>query len=168
MEKSHPTLLYTDNGYGCEDVTGMGFVGLMDLYENNFIRFRKLVNRLPSDGTGASFPGQPGDSAVSRVPGYQDLHMEILEHGRFTSTVCLTYRFIEGGGLHTEPNLVFRVYHDARMVEMLSGNLHHGRQHHDHLPRESAMIKWKLNRFLFKWLGFCLHAGHAFDGFHRP
>jgi len=163
MNRSVGTLLYTHDGYGCEDVTGKGFVSLMDLYENNYIRFRKLVNELGVNQTGESSLGSSGSSIVSRVDGYQDLHMDILEHGRFTSTVCLTYRFLEGDSLASEPNLVFRIYHDARMVEVLSGNLQHGRQHHDHLPRESARMKWRLNRFLYKWLGFCLHVGHRFD-----
>jgi uncharacterized protein YqiB (DUF1249 family) len=165
MNESCRTLLYTHNGYGCEDVAEKGFVSLMDLYENNFIRFRKLVNALGVSEYGETQLGDIGSSAVSKVGGYQDLHMEVLEHGRFTSTVCLTYRFIEDDRYSAEPNLVFRIYHDAKLVEVLSGHLKHGRQHHDHLPRESAKMKWRLNRLLYKWLGFCLHVGH---GFSRP
>jgi uncharacterized protein YqiB (DUF1249 family) len=153
MNKSCGTLLYSQNGYGCEDVALGGYVSLMDLYENNYIRFRKLVARL----------GELGASAVSKVDGCHDLHLEVLERSRYTTTVCLTYRFIEGSLLHVEPNLVCRVYHDACLVEVLAGNLKHGRQHLDHLGAGSLKMKWRLNRFLYKWLGFCLHLGHAFD-----
>ncbi len=152
MNKSCGTLLYTDNGYGCEDVAARGFVSLMDLYELNFIRFRKLAPQL----------GELGSTAVSHVDGCLDLYLQVLERSRYTSTVCLTYRFVEGDSLSSEPNLVLRIYHDAEMVEVLAGHLKHGRQHHDNLPAESAREKWKLNRFLYKWLGFCLHLGHGF------
>ncbi len=152
MNKSCGTLLYTDNGYGCEDVAVGGFVSLMDLYELNYIRLRKLVGKL----------GEPGSSARSQVEGCLDLHLEVLERSRFTSTVCLTYRFNDAGRFSAEPNLVLRIYHDAALVEVLAGHLKHGRQRHDHLPGESAREKWRLNRFLYKWLGFCLHIGHRF------
>ncbi len=152
MNKSCGTLLYTDNGYGCEDVAIGGFVSLMDLYELNYIRLRKLIGE----------PGGLGSSARSHVEGCLDLHLQVLERSRFTSTVCLTYRFTERGGFSAEPNLVLRIYHDAGLVEVLAGHLKHGRQRHDHLPRESAREKWRLNRFLYKWLGFCLHLGHRF------
>ncbi len=146
-------MLFTDNGYGCEDVTTRGFVSLMDLYEHNHMRFRKLAGQL----------GELGSSSVSRVDGCLDLHMEVLERSQFTSTVCLTYRFTDRGEFASEPNLVCRIYHDAEMVEVLAGHLQHGRQRHDNLPRESARSKWKMNRFLYKWLGFCLHVGHQFS-----
>jgi uncharacterized protein YqiB (DUF1249 family) len=74
----------------------------------------------------------------------------------------MTYHFTEGGRLHSEPDLKLRVYHDARLVEVLSGHLKHGRQKLEHLPADAKLEKWKLNRFLFKWLGFCLHQGHQF------
>ena len=60
-------------------------------------------------------------------------------------------------------DLRIRVYHDARMVEVLSGHLKHGRQRYDHLPADAKIEKWKLNRFLYKWLGFCLYQGHQFQ-----
>lgn len=150
MDKSCGTLLYSDNGYGCEEVAAKGFVSLMDLHENNYIRFRKLVGSL----------GELGSSKVSRVEGCLDLHMDVLERGEYTSTVCLTYRFTESGSFAAEPNLVLRIYHDAGLVEVIAGHLQHGRQQHDNLPAESALMKWKLNRFLYKWLGFCLYLGH--------
>lgn len=152
MNKSCGTLLYSDNGYGCEDVAARGFVSLMDLYELNYIRFRKLAGTV----------GELGCTRVSQVAGCLDLHLQVLERSRFTSTVLLTYRFVEHGSLSSEPNLVLRIYHDASLVEVLAGHLRHGRQRHDNLPAESARVKWKLNRFLYKWLGFCLHLGHRF------
>ncbi len=61
-----------------------------------------------------------------------------------------------------EPALTIRVYHDANQVEVLTGHLQHGQQRFDHIPEKAIKIKWKLNRFLYKWLGYCLHLGHHF------
>jgi len=139
-------------GYGCEDVDPRGFVSLMDLYENNFMRLRRLipdVSKLP-------------DTAVSRLPGCLSLHMQILERTKFTTTLCLTYYFEEGESRVAEPDLTIRVYHDANQLEVLTGHLKHGRQQYDHIPEKAIKIKWKLNRFLYKWLGYCLYLGHSF------
>ena len=138
--------------YGCEDVEPRGFVSLMDLYENNFLRFRKLVPDLDA----------LAEHAYSRINGCMGLHITVLDRSRFTTTLRMTYHFTEGSRLYAEPDLKLRVYHDARLVEVLSGHLKHGRQKLEHLPADAKLEKWKLNRFLFKWLGFCLHQGHQF------
>lgn len=139
--------------YGCEDVEPRGFVSLMDLYENNFLRLRKLVPDLHA----------LEESAYSRINGCMGLHLSVLDRSRYTTTLRMTYHFTEGSRLYAEPDLRIRVYHDARLVEVLSGHLKHGRQRFEHLPADAKKEKWKLNRFLFKWLGFCLHQGHHFQ-----
>jgi len=140
-------------GYGCEDVDPRGFVSLMDLYENNFIRLRKLMPDLHS------LPVK----AVSRLPGCLSLHMTILERSKYTTTLSLTYYFDESEQTFAEPALIIRVYHDASIVEVLTGHLKHGRQRYDHIPTRATKIKWKLNRFLYKWLGYSLYLGHSFS-----
>jgi uncharacterized protein YqiB (DUF1249 family) len=126
----------------------------MDLYENNFLRMKKLVPDLDS----------LEQHAYSRIEGCMGLHISVLERSRFTTTLRMTYHFTEDGCLHAEPDLRLRVYHDAGLVEVISGHLKHGRQKLDHLPADAKLEKWKLNRFLYKWLGFCLHQGHHFRG----
>jgi len=140
-------------GYGCEDVTPGGFVSLMDLYENNYLRLRRLIPRLEA---------MP-DRAVSCREGCLSLHMEIIERSKFTTTLRLTYLFEEGGKKLAEPDLTIRIYHDANQVEVLTGHLRHGRLRYDHIPEMAIPVKWKFNRFLYKWLGYCLYLGHVFD-----
>jgi len=147
-----PSTNFAVAGYGCEDVDPRGFVSLMDLYENNFIRLRKLMPDL------AALPV----NAVSRLPGCLSLHLTILERSKFTTTLSLTYYFEEAGESFAEPALTLRVYHDASIVEVLTGHLKHGRQKYDHVPAKAKIIKWKLNRFLYKWLGYSLYLGHSF------
>ncbi len=142
----------TVDGYGCEDVDPRGFVSLMDLYENNYIRLRRLIPDL------LELP----EASVSRLAGCLSLHLTILERTKFTTTLSLTYYFTEADHVVSEPDLTIRVYHDAHQVEVLTGHLKHGRLRYDHIPATAKIIKWKLNRFLYKWLGYCLYLGHSF------
>lgn len=139
-------------GYGCEDVERRGFVSLMDLYENNYLRLRRLVPDLKK------IP----ENSISRLPGCLSLHMTVLERTKFTSTIYLTYYFEETTKSVAEPALTIRLYHDAHQVEVLTGHLLHGRQQYHHIAEKTKKTKWKLNRFLYKWLGYCLYLGHHF------
>ena len=140
------------SGYGCEDVDPRGFVSLMDLYENNYMRLHRLIPDV------SALP----DNSISHLPGCLSLHMTVLERTRFTTTLYLTYYFEENTRSVAEPALTLRLYHDAHQVEVLTGHLQHGRKRYDHIPEKAIQIKWKLNRFLYKWLGYCLYLGHQF------
>ncbi len=145
--------MYCKEHYGCEDVEPRGFVSLMDLYENNYLRFKKLVPDVQA----------LQQHAYSSIKGCMGLHLSVIERSRYTTTLRMTYHFTEGSKLHAEPDLKIRVYHDAGLVEVMAGHLKHGRHKLDHLPADAKLYKWRLNRFLYKWLGFCLHQGHKFS-----
>lgn len=147
------SLIVASDGYGCSEVLPRGYGSLMDLYENNYLRFKRLVSDLEAIT----------ESAVSVVPGCMDLHLEIIERSKFTTTVRMTYHFAENKRLIAEPDLKIRIYHDACLVEVLAGHLKHGRQRLDHIPATALKFKWRLNRFLYKWLGYCLYLGHEFS-----
>jgi uncharacterized protein len=130
------------------------FAALMDLYEVNYIRLRRLCPDL-ADAQG---------ERVSRAPGAMDLHMTVVEQTPYTTTVRLTYLFGDPDRHRPSPDVLVRMYHDARQVEVL--------QRHcrpldadisvEDVPRWRALeCKWGLNRFLYKWLGYCLRQGHA-------
>lgn len=137
----------------CHDVYRESFAALMDLYENNYIRLKKLIpDILQAEG-----------SYVSSVAGCMDLYMTINQQSKFTSVLSLSYSFRRDLGEVREPDLLIRVYHDVAMAEVLSGQLHHGQLILKNLPETAIQERWHLNRFLYKWLGFCLHIGHHFD-----
>lgn len=148
-------------GYGCEDVAPRGFVSLMDLYEQNYIRLRRLIPEL------ADLP----DNAISHLAGHLSLHLTVLERTAYTTTLYLTYYFEEPDKSVAEPAITLRLYHDAHQAEVLTGHLLHGRQHYRRLSsgavKSTGSSKWKLNRFLYKWLGYCLYLGHSFQSKHR-
>jgi hypothetical protein len=129
---------------------------LMDLYENNYLHLLQLVPEIELlEGT-----------RISQVAGALDLYLTILERQKYTTTLSLTYYFQEDGQRILEPNAHIRVYHDAKVVEIL----HHqrrkrtvGRQRWRPEQRRGQLERlWRKNRFLQKWLGFCLHQGHIF------
>ncbi len=153
------------NGYGCEDVERRGFVSLMDLYENNFMRIRKLIpdlSTLPESSAAKVY-------SISRVTGCLDLHLHILEHTKYTTTFVLTYYFPDTHSsieaYIAEPQLKCRACHDAGLVEVLTGHLLHGKQCYERMPTNAIEVKWRFNRLLYKWLGFSLYLGHSFTHF---
>lgn len=127
----------------------------MELYELNYIQLRRLV------ADPASLP----DQSVSRIDGALDLHLSILERSKYTTTLYLTYQFSDKAGVFAAPDVVVRMYHDAQLAEVISRGCRRGRRdaEYDRFQHDYPVeIKWKANRFLQKWLGYCLHHGHRF------
>ncbi len=139
--------------YGCEDVLPVDFVSLMDMYEDNYIKLRKLIPGLQ----------QIKNTHISKSAGHLNLYLQIIERSKFTTTLKLSYCFTDDGESRLEPNLKIRIYHDAGLAEVMSGKLHHGRLVLDHLPADALKQKWQLNRFLSKWLKYCLRQNHGFS-----
>jgi uncharacterized protein len=135
------------------------FAALMDLYERNYISMRRLLPVMPPAPI----------VCVSRVSGGLDLHLQVIERCRYTSELILTYQFgQDDGAMIAEPNLRIRVYHDARQTEVLAA---HPRHHpafatatfaHHRADGAPLFTRWRINRFLYKWLTYCLHQGHRF------
>ncbi|TNF98491.1 MAG: DUF1249 domain-containing protein [Gammaproteobacteria bacterium] len=131
------------------------FAGLMALYESNYIRFMQLVPQL--DGL--------SEQACSVRSGDISLQLQVLERSRFTTTCHLTYLLDDGVKKIKTPDLKIRIYHDARQAEVMCCN----RQEKDAfgwLDRAACVSnlqwRWRLNRFLYKWLNYCLKQGHGF------
>lgn len=130
------------------------FEGLMDLYERNYIRIRRLIPHMPA----------AGDEITSTLPGVLDLHLQVLERFRYTTELHLSYRFERNQSMTLEPDLSIRVYHDARQAEVTAARLRHwpAFQGEAQPPQSALRCRWHVNRFLFKWLNYCLYQGHSF------
>jgi len=124
--------------------------GLMALYEENYIRLRRLIPAMPAAGS----------AVVSRVPGCVDLHLEVLDRAPYTTSLRLTYRLCVDGAARDEPDLLVRIHHDARTADAIEVHLPRGRYRFD--ARRTLHRCWERNRFLHRWLGYCLHRGHRF------
>ena len=124
------------------------FAGLMELYENNYMRLRNIAPDL-----------NVADEMISSVPEHQDLFLSITERCKYTTMLRMTYQFEEEGQILFEPDLHLKVYHDARVVEVQQ---FHSRTRGPLYIANMIEQKWMMNRFLYKWLGYCLHQGHYF------
>lgn len=123
----------------------------MELYERNYAQMRLLAPSLAK---------MSGESHVSAVEHCLPLHLRIIERCNYTTTINLSYLFDEGGERRLAPDMTVRIYHDARVAESMSG-LIHGQRHEQRRVRDLE-VSWALNRFLFRWLGYCRHRGHRF------
>ncbi len=129
---------------------------LMELYELNYIQLRRLVPDLHA----------VQDHSVSRLTGALELYLTIRERAKYTTTLNLSYQFGEAGGFRLAPDVVVRMYHDAQLAEVISHSRRRGSgaAGYDRLRNQYPLeAKWQVNRFLHKWLGYCLHQGHAFS-----
>lgn len=129
------------------------FVGLMALYESNYLRLLRLLPEIERlDGC-----------FRSRVAGECDLHIEILERCRYTLTLSLTYHLETDEGLFTDPDMTVRVYLDCQLAEVMQiGDL----QRHATLKelsrehRRELDLRWHRNVILNKWLEYLSDQGH--------
>lgn len=132
------------------------FAGLMEMYEANYIRLRKLC------GYKDSMPS----IAVSRISKGMDLYLQVLEQTRYTSTIALTYYFTDARyGFLAYPDLKLRIYYDALQAEVISQSFRRknsGRYVAGYPACSPLLTRWHINRFLFKWLSYCDRQGHSF------
>lgn len=132
------------------------FVSLMTLYESNYIRLRWLVPDI----------ARLNGTMISEVPNDCPLQLQLEEHSRYTTTCRLTYVFDDGHGQYADPDLVIRVYHDARLAEV-----HACARWHQHEVLRSLRAdctqhlgdRWARNMMLNKWLDYCVERGHRFS-----
>lgn len=158
------------------------FSGLMSLYDSNYHAFMRLMPDL----------GHLPVLCCSRIDGSPDLYLEVLERCKFTTIVRLTYYFeIESAASGStgrsqdsvqdtqepdaqeqtesqyipDPDLIIRIYHDARVVEAVScqkqGFMPIGTSD-PHNPQQ-LHCRWESNLFLQKWLQYTLESGHRFS-----
>ena len=130
------------------------FAGLMEVYECNYINIRRLCGNIDKLSEGV----------ISQVQAGLDLHLKIVERSTYTITLKLTYQFNDQLTqiIDEYPDILVRVYFDAKQAEVLKLT-HNKVKAIDY--RKRLFAKWHDNRFLYKWLKYCLDEGHQFK--HR-
>jgi uncharacterized protein len=135
------------------------FTGLMTIYESNYIKLSQLTTAFDWSGW----------SMVSSSPRDKDLYAQLLRREPYTTTLKLTYWFEEAEGvLVPDPDLILRVYHDARLVEAVSGRDRHTHHKLRELAGDSGAEldrRWRINMMLNKWLDYLFDVGHCL---HAP
>jgi uncharacterized protein YqiB (DUF1249 family) len=133
------------------------FTGLMTLYESNYIKLHSLASAFE----------WPADSIVSSSPRDNDLHVEIVRREPYTTTMRLTYWFDDTGVSAADPDIVVRIYHDARLVEAVSsGEAYRHTKLRELATSNTAELdrRWRLNMLLNKWLDYLFEVGHNLGG----
>jgi uncharacterized protein len=126
---------------------------LMELCEENFARLARIAPDLCARSGIYTSPGSDG----------VELHLDVQEQARFTTTCRLTYLFPAQGAKspRADPDALLRIYHDSRQVEVLDLRQTILTVRTDYRPPALA-LKWQANAFLAKWLDYCLRQGHVF------
>jgi uncharacterized protein YqiB (DUF1249 family) len=128
----------------------------MTLYEANFLKLRQLVTELD---TRAGY-------AVSYSEQDCNLHLRIEVRSKYTCELRLTYLFPDSPGIIADPDLLAKVYFDARMAEVRSWADHHQHELLQSLnQRFSKDVDrcWSRNIMFSKWLDYLLEQGHRFS-----
>lgn len=132
------------------------FIGLMALYESNYLRLLRLVPEL--DRIDGCFR--------SRVAGDCDLHLDILERCRYTVTLSMTYQLPTEEGLSFDPDLTIRAYLDGQLAEVMDmgqfdeSPRHAALRHLVAAHRDELDRRWRRNIVLNKWLDYLTEQGH--------
>jgi len=134
-------------------VKPQSFVGLMAMYESNYLRLMRLIPELERlDGC-----------FRSRVAGDCELFVDVLERCRYTVTLSLTYFFEGENGRVADPDMTVRAYLDGRQAEAmsLSGNHRHSEiRRLAKAHRAELNARWQRNVVLNKWLEYLSDQGH--------
>ena len=132
------------------------FGGLMTLYEANYIKLAQLVPDLA---------GRRG-SLVSTSEADCDLHLTIEHKTKYTCELRLTYLFEANDALIADPDLVAKIYFDARMAEVCSwidGHKHAMLMTFSQECVRELDQRWNRNIMLSKWLDYLYERGHQFS-----
>lgn len=128
--------------------------GLISLYEANFIKLSALLGDL------RVLRGR----AIARSDLDCDLHVLVEEGSRYARQLRLTYVFEEPAGTVAEPDLLVKLYLDARVAEVLVWNHAHRHETLTALARRYAREldrRWACNMVLSKWLDYLLDRGYT-------
>jgi len=145
-------MIVKDKKTAAFDPRPRSFIDLMDMYEHNYIRLRLFcgdIRQLP-------------DKTISTIPGGVPVCLTVVERAAHTTTLQLSYLFEDGD---RRPDLKIQVYHDSHQADVISRNCRlTGRnirlweQQIDNV----LLCRWRLNRFLYKWLKHLDYQGHSF------
>lgn len=143
---------YYSNNTTSFDPRPHSFVALMEMYEANYIRLRLFcgdIRNLPDESTSFIDKGVP-------------VQLKVIERSSHTTMIMLTYLFEYED---KRPDLKIQIYHDSRQADVVSRNcVITGRDVRLWEKEYDSMLvcRWRLNRFLHKWLGYLEHQGHSF------
>jgi len=130
--------------------------------ETNYIRLTKLL-------ANKKLPALQDEYRFMVARGEQHwLHLlHITERSRYTTTLELSRTALGPSSSWLKmPKLTLRMYHDAKLAEVLAWEGHKRLRPRYEYPNQSMYQsdeKYQLNCFLGEWLTLCLAHGHSLD-----
>lgn len=131
------------------------YAGLMEMYETNYMKIRLLC------GDVRSLDDQIRSTVAEGVP----VLLRVLERSAHTTTIMLTYQFDKDYSKN-KPDLRIRIYHDSRQAEVISRKCRlKGKTLNswEESVNGNLLCRWRLNRFLYKWINYLSRQGHSFS-----
>lgn len=136
--------------------------------EANYLRLNKLLTHITRD----ECPLDECRLMTSRGQ-QQSLHLfQVLERSPYTTTLQLSQVLIDSPSAWLKmPRLTVRMYHDAKLAEVLAWEGHKRLRPRYEYPNQAMYLadeKHQLNQFLGEWLALCLAEGHSVDKVIAP
>ena len=131
--------------YNKEKVT---YSSLSGVFEVNFKKISRLVPLLPS---------VKGDLIGIKKP-FNDLYLLCHEKSKYTGTYTLTHRVNSSHGVINRPDIRFKLYFDAKLLEVDSICKETRINSHHPLINDCSDLAFQLelNVFMLRWLDYCL------------
>ena len=131
--------------YNKEKVT---YSSLSEVFDLNFKKISRLVPLLPS---------VKGDLIVIKKPS-NDLYLLCHEKSKYTGTYTLTHRVNSSHGVINRPDIRFKLYFDAKLLEVDSICKETRINSHHPLINDCSDLAFQLelNVFMLRWLDYCL------------
>ena len=130
------------------------FVGLMTLYESNYIKLNYLFPKIRQYNT---------DKSIKSLFG-NDIHLGINKKTKYTMIISMTYSFEESDIIEYEPNLTIKIYFDSRSAEVINiGKLNKKSKLRDITYQNKNIISqlWRRNIVLNKWLDYIIDCDYS-------
>jgi uncharacterized protein YqiB (DUF1249 family) len=121
----------------------------LSLYERNY---SKLTDLLPG------LPYRQGPLAIT-IAGLPLIHIDILEQNPYTTTIRISQSMAAGQPWVCNLRMKVRLYHDARVAEVIAYQGVHALQAFYPYPNPKMFQpyeKRRVNQFLAEWLRHCL------------
>ena len=121
------------------------FVGLMALYESNFLKLMKLIPDIKTYK----------NNQMMEALGEDDIYLTDFERTKYTISFSMTYIFNNQNDVYFDPNIKVKVYFDGSLAEVLSIN---EKQNKNELMKLVTQKKggisslWRKNIIFNKWL----------------
>ena len=130
------------------------FVGLMTLYESNYVKLNHLFPNIK----------QYDDDRSIKSPFGNDIQLGVNKKTKYTMIISMTYSFEESEIIEYEPNLTIKIYFDSRSAEVIGiGKLSKKSKLRDITYQNKNIINqlWRRNIILNKWLDYIIDCDYS-------